>query len=97
MQSQLDWDEPKRIANLTKHGLDFKDAPGVLQSRYRLDVDVIRGGEMRTQSFAYVLNVLRVLTVVHTPREGCIRIISFRPASQTETEFYYEWISGSGT
>ena len=91
MQPTLVWDEPKRIANLAKHGLDFCDAPEVLQSRYRLDV--VRSGELRTQSFAYVMNVLRVLTVVHTDREGSARIISFRPASQKETEVYYEWIS----
>ena len=43
------WDETKREANLHKHGLDFIDAVLVLvlDSRYRLDVERVRGGEQR--------------------------------------------------
>ena len=37
---------------------------------------------------------LAVLTVVHTPRDGAVRVISFRPASETESEHYHGWISG---
>jgi uncharacterized DUF497 family protein len=33
---------------------------------------------VRTQSFAYVFDVLTVLTVVHVWRESTMRIISFR-------------------
>jgi uncharacterized protein len=46
------WDEAKRLANLDKHGLDFVDAVMVLDSPYRLDIENVRGGEQRTQSFA---------------------------------------------
>ena len=95
MQTKLVWDETKRQSNLIKHGLDFADAADVLDARYRLDVDVVRGSELRTQSFAYVMGVLRVLTVVHTARMEDIRIISFRPASQKESEDYYEWIANT--
>ena len=28
----VEWDEEKRTANLSKHGLDFADASGVFQS-----------------------------------------------------------------
>ena len=58
MEARLDWDEPKRQANLLKHELDFADAGVVLESRYRLDVAVVRNGEVRVQSFSYVLNRL---------------------------------------
>jgi uncharacterized DUF497 family protein len=44
------------------------------------------------QSFSYVLNVLAVLTVVHTARDGKARIISFRRASTDEREVYHEWL-----
>ncbi|MBK7005755.1 MAG: hypothetical protein IPH37_11930 [Burkholderiales bacterium] len=44
------------------------------------------------QSFSYVLNVLAVLTVVHSDRDKAARIISFRRASFDECEAYYEWI-----
>lgn len=93
MDSKLIWDEDKRMANLSKHGLDFADAGEVLNSFYRLDITAVRGGETRTQSFSYVMGCLRVLTVVHIDREGATRVISYRPASQQEMDVYYEWIS----
>lgn len=93
MKTRLDWDETKRLANLAKHGLDFADAGLVLGSRYRLDIQVVRNDESRTMSFSYVMNRLAVLTVVHVDREGIVRIVSFRPASEIETEAYYEWLA----
>ncbi len=92
MASIFSWDEDKRRINLRKHGLDFQDAHEVLESRYRLDVAVVRHCEQRVQSFSYVLDRLRVLTVVHTDRDGAIRVISYRPADETETEAYREWL-----
>lgn len=93
METKLVWDEAKRIENIGKHGLDFADAGAVLESRHRLDISTIRGFEMRTQSFSYVFDCLYVLTVVHTDRAGVARVISYRPASEKETENYHEWIS----
>ena len=92
MQTKLIWDEAKRKANLAKHGLDFAQAHWVLDSRWRMDADAMRNGEWRVQSFSYVLNVLAVLTVVHSDRDKAARIISFRRASFDECEAYYEWI-----
>ncbi len=88
----LTWDEGKRAANLAKHGLDFADALEVLESRYRLDIDVVRNGELRTQSISYVLGLLAVLSVVHAERDGATRIVSFRPASKDEREAYDDWL-----
>lgn len=93
METRLTWDEAKRLANLAKHGLDFKHAGEVLDSRYRLDIPRVRNGEVRIQSFAYVMKYLAVLTVVHMSREEQTRVISFRRASETESRFFYEWIS----
>ena len=93
MKSRLIWDESKRQTNLSKHGLDFADAVEVLESRYRLDIAVVRGGESRIQSFAYVFKRLKALTVVHVERESATRVISFRYASEAESEVYYEWVS----
>ncbi len=93
MKLRLEWDESKRLANRAKHGLDFADAPLVLESHYRWDVPVIRNGEERILSFSYVMNRLAVLTVVHVDRGEAVRIISFRPASELETEAYYDWLA----
>lgn len=92
MSTPVLWDEAKRQANIDKHGLDFVDAALVLQSPYRLDVESVRGGEPRTQSFAYVFEMLAVLKVVHVARDDALRIVSFRPASEEEREAYHGWL-----
>jgi uncharacterized DUF497 family protein len=92
LKKKLTWDENKRQTNLQKHGLDFADADEVLASRYRLDIGVVRNGERRTQSFSYVMNRLVVLSLVHVDRNNTMRVVSFRPASQLESEIYYEWL-----
>lgn len=92
LPAHIRWDEGKRLANLGKHGLDFIDAIMVLDSPYRLDIETLRGGESRTQSFAYVFDVLAVLTVVHVARADALRIVSFRPASEEERSAYHGWL-----
>lgn len=92
MSIRIVWDETKRQANLDKHGLDFQDAVMVLDSAYRLDVQSLRQGELRTQSFAYVFDMLAVLTVVHLARDEALRIISFRTASEEERSAYHGWL-----
>ncbi len=92
MSGTLIWDEAKRQSNLRKHGLDFADADEVLESRYRLDISAVRGGEMRMLSISYALGFLAVLTVVHTERDGATRVISFRHASNEEREVYDAWL-----
>ncbi len=92
MNTRFVWDVAKCESNLDKHGLDFIDAVMVLESPYRLDVESVRGGEIRTQSFAYVFEVLSVLTVVHVARADTLRIISFRLASIDERSAYHEWL-----
>ena len=64
----------------------------MLDSAYRLDVEVVRDGELRWLSFSYVAEVLAVLTLVHTEREDAVRVISFRPASSEESEVYLDWL-----
>ena len=93
MGSEVTWDEAKRRNNILKHGLDFAQAHWVLEARYRLDIAVERNGEIRVHSFAYVVDRLAVLSLVHLPRGGKTRIVSFRPASAEESESFYDWIA----
>ena len=97
MTRRIRWDEQKRQSSLEKHGLDFRDADWVLESRYRLDVPVVRNDEMRLQSFAYVFEVFTVLSLAHAERDREVRIISFRKASAEEREMYYEWLENDFT
>ena len=92
MNAPYIWDEAKRLKNLRKHGLDFAQAAEVLESRYRMDVPVVRNGEARIQSISYSMGFLAVLTVAHADQDGPTRIISFRRASTKEREAYYGWL-----
>ena len=85
------WNETKRALNLEKHGLDFVDAGLVLSNRYRLEFETVRNGEVRRQTFAYVSEILTVLTVIWLPGEKR-RIISFRRAHKHEREAYHAWL-----
>ena len=89
---RLIWHEDKRMSNLDKHGLDFVDAVWVLDSPIRLDIASERNHESRVQSFAYVFEVLAVLTLVHVPDQEGFRIISFRRASSVEEVAYHGWL-----
>jgi uncharacterized DUF497 family protein len=93
MELQITWDQAKRQSNYSKHGLDFVHAREVLQSNYCLSVLVQMKGEDRIISYAYAMNYLCVLTLVHTHRYDQIRIISFRKANQKEADFYFEWLA----
>jgi uncharacterized DUF497 family protein len=94
MSIKYTWHEAKRQANLEKHKLDFMDADYVIESPYRLDIETVRNGETRQQSFAYVFEQLMVLTVVYLPNEAP-HIISFRPAKRSEREVYYDWLENN--
>jgi hypothetical protein len=91
MSERYSWRGAKRRANLVKHGLDFMDADLVLESRYRLEFDSPRNKENRKQIFAYVFDVLAVLTVVYLPGETP-HIISFWHAHREEREVYHDWL-----
>ena len=74
--------------------LDFRDADWVLESRYRIDVPVVRNDEMRLQSLA---KVLAVLSLAHAERGKESRLISVRKASAEEREMYHEWLENDFT
>ena len=93
MELQITWDQAKRQSNYSKHGLDFVRSREVLQSNYCLSVLVQMKGEDRIISYAYAMNHLCVLTLVHTNRHDQIRIISFRKANQKEADFYFAWLA----
>lgn len=74
-----------------KHGLDLADADLVLENECVLIVESPRKDEARLQAFAYVFEVLAVLTVAFATRNERCRIMSFRPAKRAEREKYHAW------
>lgn len=92
---KYEWDENKRLANIEKHGLDFIDARFVYENRLKLEIMINRDNEVRIAVFAYVFDVLAVLTLVVTRRTKCVRCISYRHAHVEEREVYYEWLENN--
>ena len=83
------WDEPKRQANLKKHGLDFADAEKVFSGPMALFEDQREDyGEQRMIGIGQ-LEYLVVL-IVHVETDEQIRIISMRKADNDETDLYFK-------
>lgn len=86
---QFEWDEAKDRANRAKHGIGFDEAALVFASDH-----VVRparpgwDGELRWKLIG-PLNRNLIATVIHTDREGRIRIISARPAKRKEREIFH--------
>lgn len=81
----FEWDERKRVLNLEKHGIDFRDAIGVFDHPH-LTVETIRNGEVRKVGLGTVAQC--VIAVVWTDRAGIVRIISARAARRNERQAY---------
>jgi hypothetical protein len=82
------WDEAKRLSNLEKHGLDFKDAHFVYDNLDKCTYDSSRQGENRWIDIAVAMIHGKLLAMIYTERGDHIRVISFRPASREEREQY---------
>lgn len=92
------WDEPKRLANLAKHGLDFAD----FDSCFNGETAFIRPTHpSRTGRARYKLigdwNGERIVAVVVSPLgRRVLSLVSLRPASPKERTAYERHIAGSG-
>jgi len=88
---EFEWDEQKNQANIMKHGISFDRAKTIFGGDVlaRID-DRYDYGEAREVSLGLLDGVL-VLYVVHTERDGKIRLISARPANQQERRQYDEF------
>ena len=81
------WDEPKRLANLDKHGLDFAD----LNETFFDNALVVPSHNKNKRWVAIGVSIRRIVVVVFARlgREG-VSIISMRPASHSERKLYAE-------
>jgi uncharacterized DUF497 family protein len=90
---RYEWDENKRLLNLQKHGLDFRDAPNVLRDPFGIEIIAVVNGEERAhfigESDSHPMIGFVVYTErIATDREKIIRIISFRKATKAERSLY---------
>jgi uncharacterized DUF497 family protein len=85
-----EWDETKRLANIEKHGVDFRVVKLVFSDKNRIErIDNRKTyGEKRYQVIGAVDGV--ILFVVYTKRTYKRRLISARFANKRERKRYYE-------
>ena len=88
---QFTWSKRKRVLNLKEHGLDFADAPWVLDSAtYTFKDDRFNYGEQRFETLGLLAGV--PVSIVHTENENEIRVISFRKATKREADLYFQQV-----
>lgn len=87
----FEWDETKRLANLRKHRIDFRDAAEIFSGPTFTRDDRRNYVEQRHVT----LGLLRgnVVTVVHAERRDSIRIISLRKANRGEAQIFFSQIA----
>jgi hypothetical protein len=84
---EFEWDEAKRQANITKHGIDFYDAMVALEDAPVMIADERKDyGERRCIAVGEANG--HVLIIVFTIRNGIFRIISARKANSRERRKY---------
>jgi uncharacterized protein len=82
------WDEPKRQANLNKHGVDFTDAERVFAGpTFTFEDDREDYGEQRWVTLG--LLGVKVVVIVHTETAEEIRVISMREADKDEQLLFF--------
>jgi uncharacterized DUF497 family protein len=93
---EFDWDPAKAAANLTKHGVDFRQAATVFSDP--LALTVFDEAHSQSEERWFTLGMTsegRLVAVAHTfeqttPTQARIRIISVREATGRERNDYQE-------
>ena len=89
MSLRFEWDENKARQNIEKHSTSFEEAATVLSDPLSLTIDDPLHSRDE-QRFVTVGESVKgeLLVVVHTDREGAVRIISARKATRQEKRDY---------
>jgi len=86
-ESEYEWDEDKRAANLARHGVDFEEVRRFAwETALEVRDDRQPYGEERWIALGHVGNRLHVL--VFAERRGRVRVISLRKANARERRAY---------
>lgn len=91
MKLTFEWHAAKAKANIKKHNVSFDEAKTIFGDPFLLTFP----DEEHSESEVRFINIGRtpkgkVLVVIHTEREGSIRIISSRTATASERNSYEE-------
>jgi len=87
----FEWDKNKRLSNLAKHGIDFRDAERFFKTEPLCFEDCRQDyNEKRFIAFGEIEE--RLIITVYTLRKDNIRIISMRKANARERRLYEQYI-----
>lgn len=81
----ITWDEPKRLTNIAKHGLDFAD----LAIEFFADAVVVPGYEDRFVAIGEFRGETIIAVVFRPLGSEALSVISMRPASHRERSMVY--------
>jgi uncharacterized DUF497 family protein len=85
----FEWDRHKARTNLLKHQVSFREAASVFSDPYSITIaDPVHSSYEERRILIGATRSLRLLVVVHTERGDRIRILSARPATRAEQEYY---------
>lgn len=76
------WDEPKRLANLAKHGMDFAD----LDEAFFVEAVVVPAKQGRFKAIGRAADG-SIAVIFATRGADAVSVISMRPASAAERRF----------
>ena len=86
---RYEWDERKRLSNIRKHGLDFRDSPAVFNGpTFTFEDDRFDYPEQRFVTLGLLGQI--AVSIVHTESRTEIRIFSFRKATRYENAILFE-------
>jgi uncharacterized DUF497 family protein len=91
MKLAFEWDEAKARENLKKHKVGFDEGKTIFNDPFLLtfpDIDIADAEERYVNIGLSIRD--RVLVLIHTERQGRIRILSCRKASARERRHYEE-------
>jgi len=91
MKLAFEWDEAKAKENLKKHKVGFDERKTIFNDPFLLTFPDIDTSDTEERYVNIGLSIRdRVLVLIHTKRQGRIRIISCRKASARERRHYEE-------
>lgn len=86
-ETRFEWDAQKRLSNIEKHGIDFRQA--LRAFRDPQSVEYISRGEYAEQRCVLIgLAGNRLITVIYVVRDTKIRIISARAPRREERSLW---------
>ena len=88
MSIEFEWDEPKRLSNLQKHGIDFVRACQIFDG-YIVEFEDNRYDYGEDRYIAVGETSGQIFTVIYTYRGDVTRLISARQATKYEKNLYY--------